>query len=345
MGRGHQENIVIVGAGIAGLSAACHLAESGHSPLVIDAGTFPHHRVCGQFLSPESLPLLRRWDLFPPALIETCVFKKENSEATLHLPDEGGSWSRYDFDEAFLQKAKALGACILTETKVDRWERSGERWKLYLSNGDILSARLLIVGAGRFAAKAFHPQYLGIKAHFSGIFLKKQLEMHFFKGGYVGVSPIGPDTINIAGIAPLDTDPSMLLSLEGLAPLKETLAQGNNLFSEWMSTKIPKFGIRRPPSYPNILWIGDAAGSIPPICGEGLTIAIVSGTMAAEYALRGEADHFRKAWLKTFRSCFRFAAILHACAMSPVLSKGFFQACRWFPHLPRRFFEWTRLKA
>lgn len=345
MGRHHQENIVIIGAGIAGLSAACHLAESGHPPLVIDSEAFPRHRVCGQFLSSESLPLLRRWGLAPPTLIERCVFKQGQKEILLPLHEQAGSWSRYDFDETLMQKAKSLGASILTQTKVDRWERSDKKWNLTLSNGETRSADLLIVGAGRLASQTFRPRYRGFKAHFSGISLHKQLDMYLFEGGYVGVSPIGPDTINVAGIAPLHTDLSTFLSSKGLETLQETLSQATPLFLDWMSASIPPFGIRRPPNYPNVLWIGDAAGSIPPICGKGLTLAMASGALAAEYALTGRVKEFRRAWLKKFRSCFRFASLLHACAMNPGFSRGLFYTCQQFPRLPLHLFSWTQLST
>lgn len=311
---------------------------------MIDGEAFPRHRVCGQFLSSESLPLLRRWDLSPPTLIERCVFKQADREMILTLPEQAGSWSRYDFDQTLMKKARALGASILTETKVEQWKRSDKKWQLSLSNGESQRADLLIVGAGRFASRSFRPRYLGIKGHFSGVSLNKQLEMHLFEGGYVGISPIGPDTINVAGVASLNTDPSTFLSCKGLEPLRETLSQATPLFPDWLSVKIPPFGIRHPPSYPDILWIGDAAGSIPPICGKGLTLAMASGLMAAEYALSGKANDFRRAWLKRFRSCFRFAAILHACAMSPLLSGRVFRACQRFPRLPRYLLGRTRLQ-
>jgi len=52
-------DVVISGAGPAGASLACLLAEYGHRVLLIDKESFPKNKICGDYISPESFPLLK----------------------------------------------------------------------------------------------------------------------------------------------------------------------------------------------------------------------------------------------------------------------------------------------
>ena len=68
------------------------------------------------------------------------------------------------------------------------------------------------------------------------------------------------------------------------------------LFPQWLVTRAPEFSHRKTPKWANGYFIGDAAGSIPPATGNGLSMALSSGIMAAKYAVRGDANGFRRAW-------------------------------------------------
>ncbi len=57
------EDCVIIGGGVAGLCAANYLTDAGLRPLIIESGNFPSHRICGEFLSHESLPILQNWQI------------------------------------------------------------------------------------------------------------------------------------------------------------------------------------------------------------------------------------------------------------------------------------------
>ena len=356
-----SEECVIVGGGIAGLSAANRLAEEGISPLIIDASHYPAHRLCGEFISHECLPLLLQWDIPLPQTISQCKLIHGKITSTLDLPISARSCSRYHLDETLLQRAQRKGARLLMETRVlsvQYGSKASEEHQLTLSNGEHIRARHLIMGVGRSpnqnSLRGHHTfRYSGFKAHFEGIELNQCLEMYFFSGGYLGLSPIGNGQVNVAclmkskvpnPLSPLEFF-AHLKSIPSLAAFNEKILKGTMLFPQWMSAQVPEFGIRSNPSVERVYWIGDAAGSIPPISGDGLAIAILSGGMAADYLLKSDWKGFQEAWLERMQSRFFWAKQLHRLMLCPPLSALAIQTAAALPMVSRFFWKNTREKG
>lgn len=346
------EECVIVGGGVAGLSAANALADAGLGPLLIEAGEYPAHRICGEFLSPECLPILRRWDIVLPISIQECHLFNRQKRMGFQLPAKAGSCSRYIFDEMLHKRALSKGARILTNTTVsslDLPQKHSQPYTLNLSTGQIIKSNHLILGTGRIPNMNQNPtpKYMGFKAHFEGIFVNHVLEMHCFNGGYLGISPVDETTSNIACLVKResidDINPhTFISSLLEEKSLQERLLNAIMLFSNWLTGQLPEFGIRTQPAWDRVFWIGDAAGSIPPISGEGLAIGITSGCMAAEYFMKSNAAKFNQAWLKRYRSRFFWACRLHRIMLSPWMNKVAIDACHLFPSLPPLVWNLTR---
>jgi menaquinone-9 beta-reductase len=356
------EDCVIVGGGVAGLSSANQLADAGLSPLVIEASQYPGHRICGEFFSHECLPILRRWEISLPGTITRCCLFRGLHKAEFPLPMHSGSCSRFDFDIKLLERAKSRGARVLTETKVislNLPERSSEPYELLLSDGQTIKARHLMIGTGRIPKATggqggLPPKYVGFKAHFEGISLNNEIEMHIFDGGYLGISSIDSKTTNIACIVkkdrlyecnPFDLFMSKLQEGKCLSAFKERLLKARMIFPKWLIGEVPEFGIRTNPAWERVFWIGDAAGSIPPICGEGLAIAVSSGCMAADFFLNSDALEFKKAWLRRYARRFFWAKQIHKILLTSWLSPVSIKACQWIPSVPIYFWKLTREEA
>ena len=209
-----------------------------------------------------------------------------------------------------------------------------------------------MIGTGRLPQLKDHftspPVYAGFKAHFAGIEMHNTLEMHCFDGGYVGISPIGNGIVNVACLTRLDQMPPQgdfmqsLLARNNMQRFSQRLAKGRMLFPTWLTGKVPEFGLRKNPNWPNVFWIGDAAGSIPPVCGDGLGIAITTGVMAAEYFVGKNADEFQRDWLQCYRQRFFWGRLLHEVVQRPSLNQLALGCCRLFPSLPSKIFSLTR---
>lgn len=352
----HVEDCVIIGGGIAGLSAANQLADAGLNPLLIEAHDYPAHRICGEFLSPECLPALSRWGIPVSASIQHCRIFQGDSTLSFQLPTSAASCSRYTFDALLMDRARNKGATILTKTTVSSLDLSKNCHPhlLTLSNGQVIKTRHLMIGTGRIpqmnqANDLFKPKYFGLKAHFEGVSNNYSVDMHCFDGGYLGVSPVDKNTTNVACLVKIEKIPDSRLSnslmanlLEEKGPLFERLSGAKMLFSDWMTGQIPEFGMRNHPFHDNVFWIGDAAGSIPPISGDGLAMGITSGCMAADYLLRSNAQEFKKAWLKRYRSRFFWAIRLHKMMLFPMMSHAAIKTCQAFPSLALTLWKLTR---
>lgn len=347
------EECVIVGGGIAGLSAANRLADKGLSPLLIEANNYPAHRICGEFLSPECLPILHQWDIPAPSLVTKSHLFSGSKNLRFSLPQAASTCSRYIFDSMLSSRAQLKGARVMTNTLVAALQRHTDFYELKLSNGDTLKAKHLILGTGRIPKMEGGNQpspskYVGFKAHFQGIENHQSLEMYCFKGGYLGIAPLDAHTSNMAGLfkkEALQETESLSVFISNLLEskeLKNRLRPARMVFPQWLTGELPEFGIRNRPLWDRVFWIGDAAGVIPPITGEGLALSVTSGYMAADYLVHSDAKQFQRAWRRRYRNRFFWAGLLHKMMMSPQASSTALVLAKKIPWLASTFWKLTR---
>lgn len=351
------EDCVIIGGGIAGLSAANQLADAGFSALLIEGSPYPAQRICGEHISYEGLPILHRWEIPVSLKISEAHFIKDQQKIVFSLPQPSGSCSRYRLDWHLLQRAIQKGSRVITDVQVIQLSVPDELHKNYhlkLSNGQEIEAKQLMVGTGRLSAmhaqsSPLEPTYIGFKAHFTNVPSIPHLEMYFFQGGYLGISMVDKETLNIAGLmkkesagaTPIENFTQLLMEKEDLSALKPYLSTAVPLFP-WMQGQIPEFGIRQLPPWPRIFWMGDAAGSIPPISGEGLALALNSGCMAADYFLRSNAAEFNQNWNTCYSKRFFWAKRIHHLMLSNRASRMTFKVFKFFPSLMDKAWRLTR---
>lgn len=344
-------DFVIIGGGMAGLAAALRLTELGAKPLVIEGGEYPSHKVCGEFFSPESLSILKKWgvDVIP---IHEANFHVNAHVLNMPFPSPAGSLSHYLSDPFLSRKATTEGATLLTNTKVDNLQMGNESHELTLSTGEKIKAKSLIIAAGRLFSNPSPqqtPQYCGIKAHFEGKTRPYALEMFSFPGAYVGVSPIEQGKYNVACIARWDVVhdfPSVSSYMDFLRSdhprLSHYLAPEKMVFKQWMSVPVPSFGIKKTPDWDRCYFIGDAAGTIPPASGDGLSMALFSGILAAEYAFRNDPRGFKKAWHKQYASPIFWGKVLNQLLLRPAVGDYFIKIGNRFPQIAQWLFKKTR---
>ena len=111
-----------------------------------------------------------------------------------------------------------------------------------------------------------------------------------------------------------------------------------------MVTEVPEFKSSSSPyhSYRNLFLIGDAAASIAPASGDGLAMAVTSGVMAADFAIKGEDKSYQHHWEKKFRKRLRWAKGLHKIMFYPSISKITLSTCSRYPELFNYLFRRTR---
>lgn len=354
-----QKKCVIIGGGVAGLAAAIRLTELGIEPMVLEGGGYPAHKICGEFLSPEILPIIHEWKI-DPLPIPKVTFRTSSNSLNFTFPFPAGSISHTELDPALANLALKGGAEIRTNTKVAAFfpkSASTECHRIQLSTGETVEAFHAMIATGRIPSYSIQApafSYRGFKAYFKNIASTDGLEMYSFPGGYLGISPVilrGSEyqTYNVAGLARLDclkkysSCSDYIEHLLVLHPfLKDWFKYAEILFDEWMQAPVPEFGLKQTPQWRDAYFIGDAAVTIPPASGEGLTMGVLSGRLAAEYLARNQPEEFKAEWKTRCTSQLFWAKCLHQLMLHPSWASPSIPLAKIFPSICKKVFYLTR---
>lgn len=269
--------VTIVGGGVAGLTLGIGLRQRGVPVTVWEAGRYPRHRVCGEFISGEGQNSLTRLGLAPGLLdagacsaASAAFFSGSRKIAAHALPSAAWCLSRWILDDWLSREFLRLGGDL----------RVGSRW-----DGEF--------GTGIVRASGRRPQpvadgwrLFGLKIHAQGVALDADLEMHLVPAGYVGLCRLAGGEVNICGLFRSKT------TVPGLARnwrdwlggptdsvLHSRLADAR-FFDESFST-VAALSLRPlPAARGSECCIGDSLTMIPPLTGNGMSMAFESAEMA-----------------------------------------------------------------
>ena len=298
-------DVAIIGGGLAGLSAAIVLSRKGYKVLVLEKDVYPRHKVCGEYISMESKPFLESLGLRVgtmglPVISKLQVTDTKGNDVRTILPQGGFGISRYMLDDALARLAQQAGATLLTKTKADKLQQAkgiftvsagahtytakvvcgtwGKR-----SNIDVKWQRPFITGKN----KALN-NYIGIKYHISYPWPADVIGLHNFKNGYCGISQIEDGKYCLCYLttaANLKNCGNDIKRMEREVLMKnEVLEQifTNAIFDEGFPVTISQISFdKKELVQDGVLLLGDAAGMITPLCGNGMSIALHSAKIAS----------------------------------------------------------------
>jgi flavin-dependent dehydrogenase len=298
-----NSDVVIIGGGLAGLASALHLSQKGLTVTLIEKSSYPRHKVCGEYVSNEILPYLH-WlnsdiSKLNPAIINKFEFTtRKGKTAYANLPLGGFGISRYQLDNFLYQKAVTNGCNIIKEMVTDI-SFDNDLFTITTAN-QVVSAKIVLGAFGKrsnidqvlsrdfFVKKS---PWLAVKAHYYGNFPNDVVALHNFKGGYCGVSKVENDIINICYLADYATfkkykniEDYQRNVLHQNQHLKAVFENGTLLFDKPLTISQISFDKKQPVEN-HILMIGDTAGLIHPLCGNGMAMAIHSAKIASELIL------------------------------------------------------------
>lgn len=290
-----QQPILIVGGGLAGLIAAIDLALRGYSVQVLEQKSYPRHKVCGEFVSTEVLPYLKRLGAYPashqPPLMDTLQITATSGRklrSPLDIPSFG--ISRYTWDSFLLRRARDLGVQVVTGCKVQDIHFQKDHFSLSDHQGNHYQSTVVLAAYGKQHRWNSHSRgagrYLGLKMHYRAPWPAGEVHLHNFKGGYCGVSPVEEGRINLCYLVerravahyahPFD------FHHHGLSQnpfLEHFLHQAEPLFAKPLTISQIDFS-PRPVVQEHQLLLGDAAGLIHPFCGNGMAMAVGAARLA-----------------------------------------------------------------
>ncbi len=328
-----MKNVAIIGGGLAGLISSILLAEKGVPCILFEKKNYPFHRVCGEYISNETVQFLKLHDLYPKDFFPSQISELQLSavsgySATMPLDLGGFAISRYTFDHFLYQKARELGVEFRLEAEVLDVVFSGERFKLKTLQHEYEFD--LVIGAyGKRAkldlklARAFTKKrspYVGVKYHVKCDHPANVVALHNFHGGYCGVVNVENGLTNLCYLVHRD----VVKKFKNLEEMEKDVLSKNPFLNHLFSSA--DFADKKPvvineisfetkgPVEGHMLTAGDAAGMITPLCGNGMAMAIHAGKLAGNVSAdfckgeisRNELEHaYKKMWTKNFAARLR----------------------------------------
>jgi len=343
--------VCIIGGGLAGLVSAIHMAQQGIDVVLFEKHKYPRHKVCGEYISKEILPYFKSLDinLFNHHAIDITHLKlSHQSGQTLEqkLPLGGIGISRYAIDHLLAQKAKAEGVEIINDEVLNTIYEN-PYFTVYsktqrLESDFVIAAHGKRSGFDKTLKRNFiqnKTPWIGIKAHYRNTnFPFHLVGLHNFKGGYCGLSMVENNHINLCYLVHQE-EFKKHKSIENFNQnaltqnpyLKAFLQESTPVFDRHLS--ISQISFQNKPTVENhILFAGDAAGLIHPLCGNGMAMAIHSAKILSEQILYYYSNKsfnrekleksYSSLWHKTFNKRLFYGKMIQNILLKPKFSSN-----------------------
>ncbi|HMH22628.1 MAG TPA: NAD(P)/FAD-dependent oxidoreductase [Puia sp.] len=299
-----QYDVVIAGGGLAGLALSIQLAKAGYKVAVFEKEKYPFNKVCGEYISLESWNFLEElglplsdWSL---PIIGRLLLSAPNGDHIEHpLPLGGFGISRYKIDAELATIARASGVDLYEATKVKNMVFERSSFLIRTSAGDFQSR----IACGTFGkrsnldikwkrpftrhARGKLNNYIGVKYHIRTEFPVDMIALHNFRDGYCGISKIEDDRYCLCYLTTArnlqengNSIPAMEKNILQQNPfLEEIFSSVTRLYDQPLTISQISFE-KKSQVEDHILLIGDAAGMISPLSGNGMSMALHGSKLA-----------------------------------------------------------------
>lgn len=277
-----NRTITIIGGGLTGLSLAIALRKHRIPVELHEAGNYPRHRVCGEFISGvsgETLQNLAISAALSDALTHqsVCWFSGDQKLRQTKLRTPALAISRFLLDQRLYEMAIADGVSIHTQSR----------------HSTETDAPGTVRASGRIPSPG---SWIGLKAHIKGITPTANLEMHSGPIGYLGITQVEDGWHNACGLFRIDR--SIKAKREELLPAylrknRNHLLADQLQSAEWREdsfSAVAGFSLGNQPSTPGMMCLGDSHAIIPPFTGNGMTMAFESAEIALPHLIAYAAD-------------------------------------------------------
>lgn len=298
-------DVAVIGGGLAGLACSILLAKEGHSVVLLEKERYPFHKVCGEYVSLESWDFLKRLGLpldeLNLPLIDTLVLTAPSGKIfTTKLPLGGFGISRFELDSRLAIIAKENGVTVVEETKID-CIKFDDHFQLQ-SHSTTVTAKVCCAAYGKRSNLDVKWQreflrgsnqrldnYVGVKYHIKTKWDNNVIGLHNFEDGYCGISKIEGDRYCLCYMTKAN---NLKKSNNDIEQLEQTILSGNphlkRIFEQ--SEKCQSFPLtisqinfnRKSQVEDHVLMLGDSAGMITPLCGNGMSIALHTAKLASK---------------------------------------------------------------
>ncbi len=367
-----EHDVVIVGGGPAGASAACRLARNGRPTLLIERSTGPHHTICGEFLSIEAQTYLADLGIDPKALGGAplrqvrLVHGRQVAEAA--LPFEGVGLTRRTLDEALLSRAAASGVAVRRGEVAREIAHDDLGLRVHLRGNEAIASPTVFLATGKHDLhrprrpwKPGEGGLIGFKTYFALSPAQKgelegAVEIILFDGGYAGLQSVEAGMVNLCLLVRRRLFQRVGQSWDALLShlcstsrhLRARLCGAGALLNRPLTiSRIPSgFLHQGGATEPQGLFrLGDQMGVIPSFSGDGMSIALHTAQVAAAaYLERGNAaSAYHRDVARQLRGQIMLASALDRISQAGLGRRALGEACRLYPGLLTVLAAWTRV--
>jgi menaquinone-9 beta-reductase len=359
---------LVIGGGVAGASVATRLARAGRAVVLIERKSGAHDKVCGEFVSSEAALYLRSLNIDLQRLgavqISTVRLYVRDKVVAARLPFPAFSISRRVLDEALLSAASTSGAAVLRGRAVRSLRSLDDQWIARLDDGDKVSGADAFLATGKHDLKgwkrpqgvqgdliAFKMYYRLSPAQIAA--LGSSVELFLFPGGYAGLELVENGIANLCLVirmrhfAMLDHSWELLLSAlrSDFLSLHHRLTGADPCWNRPLAiSSIPYGYVKRFSDGP---WhLGDQAAVIPSFSGDGISIALHSARLAAEYYVAGKSpSQFQGRLARDIAEQVRRATLISRMLVHPSGQSVAIALARIFPDLLSVVAHYTRIPS
>ncbi len=305
--------VEIVGGGLAGLALGIGLRRAGVPVTIFEAGDYPRHRVCGEFITGLPAEFIERLGIesvFEGALRHTDVhwFTRDRAAAKMRLPTPAIGISRYVLDARLAALFTAQGGKLITSERVTGKTEGVGR----------------VQAAGR--RRSVDSRWVGLKVHVRNLSLAGDLELHLGEGAYVGLARVEEGWINVCGlfrrhgVLKCDSSDGFAETLRGRGLTALATRIGTAEFRRGSTSAVAGFVFDHEVRRTSGIELGDGVAMIPPFTGHGMAMAFIGAALAlgplvdwstGEVSWEGTSARVHAALHREFRVRLRSAAWLH----------------------------------
>jgi menaquinone-9 beta-reductase len=371
MNETRKYDVAIIGGGLAGLSLSILLARQNHRVCLFEKETYPFHKVCGEYISMESWDFLKNlgvplddWKL--PQIRQLYVTAPNGKSIREELPLGGFGISRYKLDSFLAGIARQEGVDLLENTKVNNVHFRQGSHQIETSAG-LFTASVAAACFGKKAnldvkwnrsfLKKKEQKYVGVKYHVRSASPVSEIALHNFPGGYCGISAIEDEKYCLCYLTSAN---NLKINHQSIPEMEEKILKQNPILRKLLEqvvflneepTIIAQISFARKTQIENhLLCVGDAAGMITPLCGNGMSMALHASKLAGDIVsaflknqiTRDEMEkRYSEYWNRQFSFRLRTGRFIQRFFGNPYWSTLLIRIVKPFPFMVRALIRQT----
>ncbi len=299
-------DVSIIGGGLAGLSASIELAKKKYKVALIEKKEYPFHKVCGEYISLESWGYLEYLgvdlvDLKLPIIDELHFSTENGTELKTKLPLGGFGISRYTLDSMLAKEAELLGVQLFQNAIAENVSFQNETHTVSLRSGERITSKVVLGSFGKrskldlklnrefVSSDKTTKNFVGVKYHIKTDLPQNVIGLHLFHNGYCGVSKVDGNEAYCMCYLTLAEN---LKKYNSIAEMERELFKKNKHLQQLISAEklydepltISQISFKKKTQIEDhVLMLGDAAGLITPLSGNGMSMAMNAAHLVTQF--------------------------------------------------------------